>query len=225
MIVAKRKPFDEIRNMLGGYSRVLVAGCGTCVAVCLTGGEKEAGVLASQLMLAADVDKKDFVATAATVERQCDREFLRLFKEKIAESDAVVSLACGAGIQFLSEMYPEVPVLPGVDTTFIGVAEEAGEWTERCRSCSQCYLGITGGICPVTMCSKGLLNGPCCGMVQGKCEVDPERDCAWVTIYRRLEGQSRTALQESTVQPMDHSLCVTHGRIINSAYKKRYKIG
>ncbi|MBM3302090.1 MAG: methylenetetrahydrofolate reductase C-terminal domain-containing protein, partial [Deltaproteobacteria bacterium] len=144
MIVVQRKPFSEIREMLGERSRVLVAGCGTCVAVCLAGGEKEAGILASQLMLAASAGKQDLLATAVTVERQCDREFLDLFWEKISAVDAVISLACGAGIQFLAEMYPDVPVFPGVDTAFIGVAEQAGEWTERCRSCSQCYLGITG---------------------------------------------------------------------------------
>ena len=176
MIVAQRKPFAQIKDMVGTYSHVLVAGCGTCVAVCLAGGEKEAGILASQLMLSAAGEKRELHAFAATVERQCDREFLQLFRDPIEGVDAVISLACGAGIQFLAEMYPRVPVFPGVDTTFIGVAEEAGVWTERCRSCSQCYLGLTGGICPVTMCSKGLLNGPCAGTVHGKCEVDLERD-------------------------------------------------
>ena len=119
MIVAKRKPFSEIREMLGDRPRVLVAGCGTCVAVCLAGGDKEATILASQLMLAASREKREFQASAATVERQCDREFLELFRERVADADAVISLACGAGIQFLGEMFPDVPVFPGVDTTFI----------------------------------------------------------------------------------------------------------
>ncbi|MEW6533054.1 MAG: methylenetetrahydrofolate reductase C-terminal domain-containing protein [Thermodesulfobacteriota bacterium] len=225
MIVARRKPFPEIKGMLDPYSRVLVAGCGTCVAVCLAGGEKEAGVLASQLMIAAGMDKKEFFASAATVERQCDREFLELFRDRVTQVDAVVSLACGAGIQFFAEMYPQVPVFPGVDTSFIGVAEDAGEWSERCRSCNQCYLGITGGICPVTMCSKGLLNGPCSGPIHGKCEVDPERNCAWIMIYERLEQQSRIALQETPVPPMDHGLRLHPSRLIHSAYKRRFNIG
>jgi ferredoxin len=225
MIVAKLKPFPEVKNMLVGYSRVLVAGCGTCVAVCLAGGEKEAGILASQLMLAAGIDKTDLHATAATVERQCDREFLSLFKDKVSQVDAVVSLACGAGIQFLSEEYPSVPVIPGVNTSFIGVAEAAGEWTERCRACNQCYLGITGGICPVTMCSKGLLNGPCCGTVHGKCEVDPERNCAWTMIYERLDKQSRGSLQEMTVSPMKYDMCRRPGKVVHAAYQKRFHIG
>lgn len=225
MIVAQRKPFAQVKDMVGTHSRVLVAGCGTCVAVCLAGGEKEAGILASQLMLAAAGEKRELRAFAATVERQCDREFLQLFRERVEEADAVISLACGAGIQFLAEMYPHVPVFPGVDTTFIGVAEEAGVWTERCRSCSQCYLGITGGICPVTMCSKGLLNGPCGGTVHGKCEVDLERDCAWTQIYQRLEGQSRTAVQESPVPPMKHDVRIQPGKVIHAAYRKRFSIG
>ncbi|MBM4329426.1 MAG: hypothetical protein FJ118_19955 [Deltaproteobacteria bacterium] len=225
MIVARRKPFPEIKGMLDPYSRALVAGCGTCVAVCLAGGEKEAGVLASQLMIASSVDKKEFYASAATVERQCDREFLELFRDRVKEVDAVVSLACGAGIQFFAEMYPEVPVLPGVDTSFIGVAEDAGEWSERCRSCNQCYLGITGGICPVTMCSKGLLNGPCSGPIHGKCEVDHERNCAWIMIYERLEQQSRIGLQDAPAPPMNHGLRPHPSRLVHSAYKRRFNIG
>lgn len=225
MIVAQRKPLAEIKNMLGDRSRVLVAGCGTCVAVCLAGGEKEAGVLASQLMLAASVEKRDFQATAATVERQCDREFLELFWDRVAEADAVISLACGAGIQLLAEMYPDVPVFPGVDTSFIGVAEQAGEWAERCRACNQCCLGITAGICPITMCPKSLLNGPCCGTVHGKCEVDPERDCAWTMIYERLDRQSRTSVQESPVPPMRHDVCQHPSKVAHTAYRRRFYIG
>ncbi|MEJ2716371.1 MAG: methylenetetrahydrofolate reductase C-terminal domain-containing protein [Deltaproteobacteria bacterium] len=225
MIVAKRKPFPEIAEMLGDRSRVLVAGCGTCVAVCLVGGDKEASILASQLMLAASQEKKEFQAVAATVERQCDREFLHLFRDKVAEVDAVVSLACGAGIQFLSEMYPDVPVFPGVDTSFIGVTEEAGVWTERCKSCNQCYLAITGGICPVTMCPKGLLNGPCSGTVHGRCEVDLERDCAWTLIYQRLERQSRAELQETRVPPLRHDACRQPGKVVHPAYQRRFSVG
>ena len=225
MIVARRKPFPEIKGMLDPYARVLVAGCGTCVAVCLAGGEKEAGVLASQLMIASSMDKKEFCASAATVERQCDREFLELFRDRVTKVDAVVSLACGAGIQFFAEMYPHIPVFPGVDTSFIGVAEDAGEWSERCRSCNQCYLAVTGGICPVTMCSKGLMNGPCSGPIHGRCEVDLERNCAWIMIYERLEQQSRMASQESPVPPMNHILRTHPSRLIHSAYKRRFDIG
>lgn len=222
VIVAKPKSFADIRDMTRGLSRVLVAGCGTCVAVCLAGGEKEANILASQLNLSATAEGRDFRAFAATVERQCDREFLSLFREHMEKVDGVVSLACGAGIQFLAEMYPDTPVFPGVDTSFIGVAEEAGVWTERCSSCNQCYLGITGGICPVTMCAKGLLNGPCGGPSKGKCETDPERDCAWVLIVERLKRQGRLDLLEPVIPPRSNDLETKPWKISRTDYPKRF---
>lgn len=222
MIVAKPKPFSEIQQMVRGFSRILVAGCGTCVAVCLTGGEKEAGLLAARLQLSATVRKEECEVVAATVERQCDREFLHLFQDHVSRADAVVSLACGAGIQFLAQMYPDTPVFPGVDTSFIGVAEGAGVWSERCRSCNQCYLGITGGVCPVTMCAKSLLNGPCGGPRHGKCETDPERDCAWVKIIERLERQSRLDLLTPVVPPKRNDLASHPARIVRQEYQKRF---
>lgn len=224
MIVAKPKEFADITAMIADFSRILVAGCGTCVAVCLTGGEKEAGILATRLELALGRENKDFQAFAATVERQCDREFLRLFRDHVERADAVVSLACGAGIQFLAETYPDTPVFPGVDTSFIGVAEAAGVWTERCRSCNQCYLGITGGICPVTMCAKSLLNGPCGGPKDGKCETDPERNCAWVQIINRLERQSRLDILTELVPPRQSNLSSHPGKIIRPDYQKRFAV-
>jgi hypothetical protein len=222
VIVAQPKPFTEIKAMIGNYFRVLVAGCGTCVAVCLAGGEKEAGILAAQLKLAATTENRPLQVSAATVERQCDREFLQLFRDRVSEVDAIVSLACGAGIQFLAEMYPDVPVFPGVDTSFIGVAEGAGVWTERCKSCNQCYLGITGGICPVTMCAKSLLNGPCGGPKNGKCETSPERDCAWVQIISRLEKQGRLDLLMGVVPPRSYDRSSHPGKVVREEYQKRF---
>ncbi|MGC8659310.1 MAG: methylenetetrahydrofolate reductase C-terminal domain-containing protein [Desulfomonilaceae bacterium] len=220
MIVAKPKPFEEVVENLRGFSRVLVAGCGTCVAVCLAGGEKEAGILATQLELV--FRDRDFKSFAATVERQCDREFLALFQDHINSADAVLSLACGAGIQFLAEMYPDKPVFPGVDTSFIGVNEGPGIWSERCRACNQCYLGITGGICPVTMCAKGLLNGPCGGPSNGKCETSPDRDCAWVQIVERLKSQSRLDILTRITPPRDFSLNEKPARLFREEYLKRF---
>jgi ferredoxin len=219
VIVAKPKPFQEIKDMVRDHSRILVAGCGTCVAVCLSGGEKEAGLLAKRLKLAMGNDKPHIHIISHTVERQCDKEFLELFRDKIPQVDAVVSLACGAGIQFLAGFYPNIPVYPGVDTSFIGVAEGAGVWTERCRSCNQCYLGITGGICPVTMCAKSLLNGPCGGPKDGKCETDPEKDCAWAQIIARLKNQSRLDILNQLTPPMNHDLDKHPGKVVRKDYQ------
>jgi ferredoxin len=222
MIVAQRKPFAEIEAMLAPYKKVLIAGCGTCVAVCLTGGEKEVGLLAAELSIASQIKGRSLILEEATVERQCDREFLSELKEPVGRTEAVLSLACGAGIQFLAEMYDHLPVLPGVDTTFIGVNEAVGFWTERCRACHECVLDQTGGICPKTMCAKGLLNGPCGGTVHGQCEVDQEKPCAWTQIYQRLERTGRLDLLRRTLEPGRHDRQTTPAYQTHAAYKRRF---
>jgi len=191
MIVAERKPFDEIKDLIKDYKKILVVGCGTCVAVCLTGGEKEVDVLGTEIDMARKMDDDPIEVGKFTIERQCDREYLEPLDSMVEEYDALLSMACGAGIQFMAERYPDKPVLPAVDTTFIGVNQDVGWYEERCRSCSSCVLGMTGGICPVTMCAKGLYNGPCGGTNKGMCEISQDQPCAWHMIYERLEKQGR----------------------------------
>lgn len=193
MIVAKRKPLEEIKASVQDYSRVLTVGCGTCVAVCLAGGEKEVASLNAELSMARKVDKSPIELGAVTIERQCDREFLAELDEMVSGYQAVVSMACGVGVQFLAERFPHLPVFPGVDTTFMGANQDVGWYEERCRGCGTCVLAYTAGICPVTTCSKGLFNGPCGGTNQGSCEVNPDTPCAWQLIYERLELQNRVA--------------------------------
>jgi len=191
MIVGQRKPFDEIKDLLKGYKKILNVGCGTCVAVCLVGGEKEVEILNAELDMAFKLNKEAVTIDGITIERQCDREYLELLDSKVNNYDALLTMACGAGVQFLSERFPEKPVFPAVNTTFIGVNQGLGWYEERCRSCSSCVLGMTGGICPLTMCAKGLYNGPCGGTNKGSCEIDKEQPCAWYLIYQRLEKQGR----------------------------------
>ncbi|MFH1033469.1 MAG: methylenetetrahydrofolate reductase C-terminal domain-containing protein [Pseudomonadota bacterium] len=222
MIIAQRKDFEQISQAVAEFRKVLVVGCGTCVAVCLTGGEKEAGILASQLDLASQIKGEERTFGVACVERQCDREFLDELAETVLDYDAMLSLACGAGIQFLAERYPQVPVLAGVDTTFIGINRDVGLWEERCRACQDCVLSITGGICPVSLCPKGMLNGPCGGTRQGKCETDPQRDCAWTLIYERLAGTDRLENLSPIVGYRDHGSKGQPGRQVHAAYQRRY---
>lgn len=193
MIVAKRKPLEEIKASVQDYSRVLTVGCGTCVAVCLAGGEKEVASLNAELSMARKVEKSPIELGAVTIERQCDREFLAELDETVPGYEAVVSMACGVGVQFLADRFPHLPVFPGVDTTFMGANQDVGWYEERCRGCGTCVLAYTAGICPVTTCSKGLFNGPCGGTNQGSCEVNPDTPCAWQLIYERLELQNRVA--------------------------------
>jgi len=222
MIIAERKPFAEIKAMLAPYKKILIVGCGTCVAVCLAGGEKEVGLLASQLKLALGVEDKHLEIGEITVERQCDLEFIRPLCDFTADYEAIVSMACGAGVQFLKQLCSLHPVFPAVNTTFIGVNNEVGYYTEACRACHHCYLGITGGICPVTMCPKGLLNGPCGGTVNGHCEVDPEKECAWSRIYHRLELEGRLDNLKEILPLHPHDRTTTPGTVIHPAYKRRY---
>ena len=193
MIVAKRKPFEEIKEMLKGYKKVLNVGCGTCVSVCLSGGEKEVAILNAELDMASKLEDNPIEIQGHTVERQCDREYLAELDDLIKKEkyDALMSMACGVGIQFLAERFPDIPTFPAVDTTGLAVNQAVGWYEERCRSCSQCVLGFTGGICPITMCAKGLLNGPCGGTNKGSCEISAEQDCAWFKIYERLAAQGR----------------------------------
>jgi ferredoxin len=195
MIVAKRKPFEEIKEMLKGYKKVLNVGCGTCVSVCLAGGEKEVSILNAELDMARKLDDDPIEIHGQTIERQCDREYLAELDDLIKKEkfDALMSMACGVGIQFLAERFPGIPTFPAVDTTGLAVNQAVGWYEERCRSCSQCVLGITGGICPITMCAKGLLNGPCGGTNKGNCEISSEQPCAWFQIHERLSGQGRLA--------------------------------
>jgi hypothetical protein len=193
MIVAKRKPFAEIMAMLKGYKKVLNVGCGTCVSVCLAGGEKEVTILNTEIDMARKLEDNPIEIQGHTIERQCDREYLEQLDSTIENGkfDALISMACGVGIQFLAERYPLIPTFPAVDTTGLAVNQAIGFYEERCRSCSQCVLGDTGGICPVTMCAKSLFNGPCGGTNKGSCEISNEQPCAWFMIYERLKGQGR----------------------------------
>ncbi|MGD8294703.1 MAG: methylenetetrahydrofolate reductase C-terminal domain-containing protein, partial [Desulfobacterales bacterium] len=109
-------------------------------------------------------------------------------RDNIDQYDAVVSLACGVGVQFMAEKYRNTPVYPGVNTCFLGATEERGLWTERCQACGNCLLATTGGICPISRCAKRLLNGPCGGSTTGKCEINQEIDCGWQLIVDRLKA-------------------------------------
>jgi len=188
MIVATRKSLDDIARMIQGRQNVLILGCGECVTVCLAGGMKEVTALASQLRLRKQATGEGpATVEEATIERQCDKEFFDPLLEKLKSMDAVVSLACGVGVNFASGLLGKVPVFPGVDTSFMGSTVEYGKWKEMCAGCGKCILDLTGGICPIARCAKTILNGPCGGSKNGKCEISTETDCAWALIVERMK--------------------------------------
>lgn len=210
MIIANEKGVDAILAMLPEKGAVLVAGCNGCTAVCHAGGEKEARILAQALKVAATVAGRDLSVAEYTVTRQCEPEFIEELRSAVEGQvgssarvptgggeptyapgpgrpvDAVVSVACGVGVQMMAEFYPELRVVPGVDTTFYGTTAEHGVWEERCQGCGACVLGETYGLCPVARCAKSLMYGPCGGSQNGWCEVGGKTiPCIWDMIVRR----------------------------------------
>lgn len=205
MIVAERKPIDEIIGFVKNCKKILLVGCNECVTVCYAGGKKEVGILASALKMAFMKEGKELEVEEVTLERQCDHEYLEEIRSIIDQYEAVISLACGVGVQFMAEKYLTIPVFPGLNTCFMGVTEESGVWTERCQGCGQCILGQTAGICPISRCAKRLLNGPCGGSTDGKCEINKELDCAWQLIINRLKELGRLEDYEELIPIKDWS--------------------
>jgi ferredoxin len=191
MIIAEQKSLEEVKTLIGNSEKVLVLGCGTCVTVCFAGGEREAAIMASSLRMATKLEGKSKAITDITVQRQCEWEYLDQVAEQIGEADVVLSLGCGIGVQAIAEHFPNTWVVPGLNTSFLGLPSEQGVWEERCAACGDCILGLTGGICPIARCSKSLLNGPCGGSEDGHCEIDPEIPCAWQLIYDRLSSMDK----------------------------------
>lgn len=201
MIVGNQKSIAEIKQILAPYSKVMILGCGTCVKTCFAGGEDEVAVLASALRLAFKLDGKAITIEEQTVERQCEDEFIQESASGVARNEAVLSLACGAGVQAMARRYKSSPILPGVNTTFMGVLEKPGLFTEECSGCGDCMLATFGGVCPFTRCAKKLLNGPCGGSQNGHCEVNPDTDCAWHLIIERLQTLGQMHVLRTYIPP------------------------
>jgi ferredoxin len=215
LIVAEQKSLGEIKRIIAPYEKVLLLGCGTCVTVCGAGGEREVAFLHSALRVA-QARSHDGIHNFSeyTVKRQCDFEFLDVLKDRVNEVDTILSLGCGIGVQVVAERFPDMPVLPGVNTSFMGMTKEWGVWDERCAACGDCRLAETAGICPVTRCTKGILNGPCAGTKNGKCETNKDIDCAWILIYKRLEGLQQLEKMRRYYPPRNFRVMPRPRRII-----------
>jgi ferredoxin len=205
MIITKQKEFKEILRYLEGVKKIFIVGCGECSTTCKTGGEDDIKKVKEAL------EKEFKVVTGYCVpEAPCIAAKVKLELAKnrktIESSDAVLVLACGLGAQSLKEnLRSEKPIHIGCDTLFMGAIDAGGVFLEKCSACGDCVLELTGMICPITRCSKSLLNGPCGGQDKGKCEVDKNRDCAWVLIYNELKKQNKLHLLKEIRPPKDHS--------------------
>lgn len=186
MIIAQQKPVKDIAAMIADCKKVAFIGCAGCVAVCLAGGEKETEILASAMRIMRRLEGNPLETVTYLATRQCDPEYVVALDEVVKDVDAIVSLACGVGVQYLAERFDKW-VVPALDTKFIGGSVVHGIWEEKCGLCGDCVLHKTGGICPIIRCSKSILNGPCGGSQYGKCEVSKDVDCAWQLIYDRMK--------------------------------------
>ncbi len=189
MIVGETKPMSQILEFVKDCEKILVVGCGGCVTVCFAGGEAEVKTIANVLRIAFLKEGRKAEVIEDCVLRQCEYEYADKIVEKAKEEgvDAILSLACGVGVNFLAMKLGPIPVFPGTNTQFFGAAVEHGTWVEMCAGCGDCILHLTGGICPIARCTKSLMNGPCGGTKDGKCEIDPETECGWVLIVNRMK--------------------------------------
>jgi ferredoxin len=203
LIILKQKPFEEILKALEGEKRVYLVGCADCATTCQVGGEDQLKEMKEKL------EKAGITVTGYSVfDTACLRgEVRQQWKAHKAEMDAADSLlvmACGTGTQTIGDALA-YRVHPASDSLFVGEVQYLGKYAEKCSACGQCILEITEGICPVTRCAKGLLNGPCGGSKNGKCETDPEKDCAWALIYNRLRERGKLDKMKPFVPPKDQS--------------------
>lgn len=221
MIIAYEKPLEEITAMLEDHSRVLNIGCAGCTAICLAGGPREVDRLSSELLHSCKITGKRLTMGNYTVERQCDQAFMAELDKRIEGYDAVLSMACGVGVQLVASRYPHLPVYPALNTVFAGIHVDVGWYEENCRMCGDCQLAYTGGICPVTRCAKSIFNGPCGGSCNGRCEVDDSIECAWCAIYERLKVQGRVDSILKIRQSVNWKT-QKQGSLIQKGYEKLY---
>jgi ferredoxin len=205
MIVASPKSIKELASIVDRHEKVLFVGCGTCVTVCLAGGEREVSIAAYAVRMARKIAGQPVRLDQVTIERQCENEFIKDLVPVVERNDAIVSFGCGAGVQAIAERFPGKPVYPALNTQFLGILEEQAVWTEKCLGCGDCMLATFGGICPITRCAKRMLNGPCGGSSEEHCEVAEDRPCAWQLIYKRLKGIGQLDRLEAIIPPKDWS--------------------
>jgi ferredoxin len=199
--ITKQKTMEEIEESLKGLDRIFIVGCGTCTTMTKTGGIDQVAEMKGKLQ---ELGKR--ITGTIVIPTACDDMTETAMKENeqfILGADVILSMACALGVHRMS-LNTGKPVIPAVDTLFIGVEETPGFFREACSQCGQCLLGMTAGICPITACHKGLVNGPCGGTNNGKCEVDKEKDCAWTLIYNRLKEQGRLDLMYQYQLPRNH---------------------
>ena len=209
--ITKQKPAEEIDRLLNGLGRVFIIGCGTCTTLTRTGGEPEVRAMKDRLSSQGKLVTGTMILPVA-----CDNltgEALNEYGQQLDQADVLLIMTCAFGVQTIASQLKRM-VVPALDTLFIGKESGIGQFDEICTQCGTCILGETGGICPVTSCHKGLVNGPCGGTNNGKCEIDPEKDCAWTLIYNRLKELGQIDLMRTLQKPRNHQGEPSPGKMV-----------
>jgi ferredoxin len=207
--VTAQKPFEQIQEMLKEAQSIYIVGCGTCATICHTGGKAEVRAMKDKLE-----EMGKTVTGWMVIPTACDdmtKEALESEADRLDKADAILVMSCGFGVQTVASSC-DIHVCPALDTLFIGKEGVPGHYSEMCAQCGECVLAWTGGICPVICCTKGLVNGPCGGTNNGKCEVDPEKDCAWTLIYQRLERLGKLDRMRAYRPPRNFQAVVRPGK-------------
>ena len=212
MIITKQKDFNELLSSIG-KEPIFIIGCSECATMCHTGGEKEVLEMKGALE-----DKNILVTGWVILEPAChlqnDKRILRKYKDEVNKANKILVLACGNGIQTVSEIIENADVIAGNDTLFLGEIKHANEFEKRCNMCGDCIEDLFGGFCPVSRCPKSMLNGPCGGSIDGKCEVDSNIDCVWDLIYKRLKEKKQLHLLKIIQEPKDWSKSTETRRVL-----------
>ncbi len=214
MIITEQKPLEDITKSLKNYTKIFLVGCGECATTCKTGGKDELIKIQQELEKEGKIVLGSCIPEAPCIASQIKTELAKNTKV-LREAEVILVLACGLGAQSVKDNERRgLVVLPGCNTLFGAVMDAKGDFYEKCSMCGECVLDITGGICPITLCPKGLLNGPCGGMDKGKCEVDKEKDCAWVLIYKELEKKNKLDNFRRIKEPKDFKKSTKPGKVL-----------
>lgn len=210
--ITQPKPEEELDRLLNGFTRIFVVGCGTCTTLTHTGGVEQVEAMRERLL-----KKGKMVTGRMVVPVACDElsyEILEEQREFIDPAEAMLIMTCAYGVQTIGSQLKKM-VIPALDTLFVGKEMSHGTFQEVCLQCGECILGETGGICPVTSCHKGLVNGPCGGTNNGMCEVDSNKDCVWTLIYNRLKEFDKLDLMRRYQKPKNYNVEPQPGKYIS----------
>jgi len=212
MIVTRQKNFDDLLKSITN-GPVFIIGCSECATICHTGGEEEI------LQMKSALEKKNICVTGWVVldpacNLQNDKRLLRKYKKELAEAKKILVLSCGSGAQTISEIIDNIDVIPGTDTIFLGEIKRLVDFEKRCTLCGDCIQDLFGGVCPISRCPKSMLNGPCGGSVDGKCEVSSDLDCIWDIIFKRLAEKGRLDRLKEIKKPKDWSKSTEMRRVL-----------